>query len=209
MPRGAYALADPVHGTPLALERFTCTTGPAGWRYTSEVFDPAGEVLLGGVDLACDSRWRQTRVDVRSGSWRLRGGTSGPDVLFTRHPADASPGSRDVEVDQVERARLLTGRSPAFAVTAARLLALEPGARSRVTALAVTEPVLATRVVAQTWALVDVTDHETGGGEALRVERYDVVDLDTGDHRTVHLTGDVLLDAPGAELVDLDGRPGA
>ena len=58
----------------------------------------------------------------------------------------------------------------------------------------------------QGWALVDVTDHETDT-TPLRVERYEVADLATAERRVVHLAGDVVLDAPGLELAELESAP--
>jgi hypothetical protein len=207
VPRGAYALSDPRTGQPLALERFASATSPGGWSYTSEVFDPTGSVPLGSVDLTCDPAWRQIRVELVSVSWRLRGGVSGRDVVWARLPAGADPGPRDPEVEQARRAVAFDGRSPAFALSIARLLALEAGGRARVATVAVTGPALGTRPVTVGWTLLDVTEHATDG-EPLRVERYEVTDLETGGRSAVHVAGDVLLEAPGVELVDLDGPPG-
>jgi hypothetical protein len=53
---------------------------------------------------------------------------------------------------------------------------------------------------------VDVEEHATDEGP-LRVERYEVADLATAERRVVHLAGDVVLEAPGLELADLESPP--
>ncbi|MFC5180090.1 hypothetical protein [Actinomadura harenae] len=65
---------------------------------------------------------------------------------------------------------------------------------------------LATLTEAWRWRLASLTRHETDSGP-LPVERYEVADLATGEVQHVHLAGDVVLDAPGIELTDLDGPP--
>jgi hypothetical protein len=39
------------------------------------------------------------------------------------------------------------------------------------------------------------------------VDTYQVTELDTGEQRTVHIAGDVVLAAPGIELEELDTPP--
>jgi hypothetical protein len=68
------------------------------------------------------------------------------------------------------------------------------------------QPLLAPLVVERGWTLEAVDDHETPSGP-LVVERYRVDDRATGEHLILHLAGDVVLDSPGLELVDLDGVP--
>jgi hypothetical protein len=65
---------------------------------------------------------------------------------------------------------------------------------------------LAARTVRQRWSLLDVAEHTTEV-RPLRVERFQVADLDTGVAGEVHLAGDVVLSAPGVELNALDGPP--
>ncbi|WP_157430074.1 hypothetical protein [Actinomadura oligospora] len=65
---------------------------------------------------------------------------------------------------------------------------------------------LATLTESSRWRLASVTRHETETGP-LPVEQYEVADLSTGELQHVHLAGDVILDAPGIELIDLDGPP--
>ena len=52
---------------------------------------------------------------------------------------------------------------------------------------------------------------DASGGHVVRrrrlrlpVERYEIVDRDSGDGRVIHLAGDVVLDAPSLELTELD-----
>ncbi|MFC4910460.1 hypothetical protein [Actinomadura gamaensis] len=66
--------------------------------------------------------------------------------------------------------------------------------------------VLATLTEAWRWRLASVTRHETETGP-LPVGQYEVADLATGEIQHVHMAGDVVLDAPGIELVELDGPP--
>jgi hypothetical protein len=107
------------------------------------------------------------------------------------------------------RAHAFTGTSPAFLVATARLLRLTPSsAATRVRLLALTDPVLAPLTVDQSWALVQREAHATDNGP-LTVESYQVTALDTGEQHTVHLTGDVVLEAPGIELEDLESPPSA
>ena len=203
MPKGTYHHLDP-DGTLVGVEVFSCAPGPSGWRYVSQTYD-ADHVPLGRVDVTVDDRWRQVRVQVTAGGWSLRGGLAGPEAVWVRTPADASPGAAD-EVEQTAKAVGFTGRSPAFAVVTARLLGLDLLDRRRVRLVGVTEPACVALPVDEGWALVDVTEHDTDAG-ALRVERYEVADLATAERRVVHLAGDVVLEAPGIELVDLESPP--
>jgi hypothetical protein len=67
---------------------------------------------------------------------------------------------------------------------------LGPGARRLVE---VTEPVLATRVVEQVWTRRD--------------DGWQVDEPATGARSVLQLAGDVVLAAPGMELLELDGVP--
>jgi len=203
----------------VAVEEFSCASGAAGWRYVSTVRDPGGGEM-GRVDVTLDGGGRQVRVELAAGGWRLRGGVAGGETVWVRVPDTgrpvAEPGgyadpSRSeageaVGVERSARAAGLTGRSPAFLVATARLLRLSAGARARVRLVAVTEPVLGTRLVDEDWSLVTVATHPTET-VPLPVTRYDVADLATGELRVVHLAGDVVVAAPGLELDALHSPP--
>lgn len=195
MPRGTYHHLDP-DGSLVGVEVFSCAPGPSGWRYVSQLYTPSEEPL-GRVDVTVDASWRQVRVQLAYGSWTLRGGVVGPDAVWVREPDP---------VEQSLPAVGFTGRSPAFAVVTARLLSLSLLDRRRLRLAGVTEPALATLPVDEGWALVDVASHDTESGP-LRVERYEVADLATAERRVVHIAGDVVLEAPGLELVDLESPP--
>jgi len=194
MPKGTYHHLDP-HGATVGVEVFSCAPGPSGWRYVSQTYDVERRPL-GRLDLTVDAGWRQVRVSAEHGSTLLRGGVVGSDVVWVRG-------------DDEERAMPaagFTGTSPAFTVVTARLLGLTLLERKRVHLLRVTEPALLPLDVDEGWALVDVTDHETET-TPLPVERYEVADLATAERRVIHIAGDVVLDAPGLELVELESPP--
>jgi hypothetical protein len=194
LPKGTYHHLDP-HGTTVGVEVFSCAPGPSGWRYVSQTYADDGRPL-GRLDLTVDAAWRQVRVSAEHGSTLLRGGLVGPEAVWVRgdDPERAAPGAG------------FTGTSPAFAVVTARLLALTLLERKRVHLLRITEPALLPLEVDEGWALVDVTEHETETAP-LPVERYEVADLATAERRVVHIAGDVVLEAPGIELVELESPP--
>jgi hypothetical protein len=103
-------------------------------------------------------------------------------------------------------AAAVTGRSPAFAITTSRLLSLAPQDKRRIKLLAVTEPSAGVRIVDQGWALVEVTEHDSDA-EPLVVRRYEVADLATGDRGVWSIAGDVVLEGPQIELVELESPP--
>jgi hypothetical protein len=208
MPNGRYSLhtdTGPAGHGPVLLgeERFSCAPGPVGWRYVSKTYAPDGTVLA-TTDLTLDSRSRPLRLDVRSGDWQVRGGAV-DGVAWVRAAADPAGGQA---VEGHDRAHGFTGTSPAFLVATARMLGLAVGASSRVRLVELTEPVLAPRTVDQGWQLAGVDVHDTDTGP-LAVERYLVADLATGEQRTVHLAGDVVIAAPGIELEELASPPNA
>ena len=199
MPRGTYHHLDP-GGELAGVEVFSCAPGPAGWRYVSQTYTPSNEPI-GRVDVTVDDRWRQVRVSVSAGGWTLRGGLAGPEAVWVRVPDGVAEGE-----EQTAAAAGFTGRSPAFAVVTARLLGLSLLDRRRVRLVGVTEPACVALPVDEGWALVDETAHDTDSGP-LTVQRYEVADLATAERRVVHLAGDVVLEAPGLELVDLESPP--
>jgi hypothetical protein len=189
VPTGEYQLAAGL------VERFSCAPGPVGWRYVGTGSDGSR------VDVAVDSRWRQARVEVRAASWSVRGGVAGRELLWVRAGLDGTDA-----VEQAAPAAAFTGRSPVFLITIARMLALQPAGNTTVALVEVAGDALATRRVRQRWTLHDITAHAADLG-VLRVEQYEVADLDTGETGEVQLAGDVVLAAPGVELTALDGPP--
>lgn len=83
---------------------------------------------------------------------------------------------------------------------------LAAGAAVDVRLLRVSGVALATLTEAWRWRLASMTRHETEIG-SLPVEQYEVADLATGEVHHIHLAGDVVLDAPGIELIELDTPP--
>ncbi|MFD8253772.1 hypothetical protein [Streptomyces werraensis] len=200
MPRGRYSLHDPHDHTPLADEHFQCAPGPSGWRYVSRLTAPDGG-HTGSVDLTLDALGRPLRLELHAASWQVRGAALDGVTWVRTDPTGAHATEGNV------RAHAFTGSSPAFLVATARLLRLTlSAAATRVRLVAFTDPVLASRTVDQSWALVDRETHPTDNGP-LTVDAYQVTALDTGERHTVHLAGDVVLSAPGVELEDLDSPP--
>jgi hypothetical protein len=189
VPSGVYRLADG------RAERFSTVDAPAGWSYVG-VRDDGSR-----VELTVDSRWRPLRFELSTPRWRLRGGSAGRELLWVRSGADGA----DALEDAAEAAGFF-GESPAFSVVMARLLSLPLKGSAWVRLISVSEPLLAPLIVERGWTLEAVDDHETDGGP-LVVERYRVDDRATGEHVTLHLAGDVVLDGAGVELEELDGAP--
>ncbi len=206
VPSGSYLHLDPMDGSPAAVEEFSCAAGPVGWRYVATVRDQDGRESA-RIDLTLDAGGRQVRLVIAAGGWELRGGVAGRETLWVRRPMSVEPAAEDpAPVERGEVAAGFAGRSPAFLVAASRLLRLSPGARARLRLVEVTEPALGTRVVEYGWSLDGVTSHPTETGP-LPLFRYRVVDLSTGEPHDVHLAGDVVLAAPGAELTALHSPP--
>lgn len=183
MPSGVYRYEDG------RVERFSCGPDDGGWRYSARRSDG------GAVELRADGLWRPTRLEVTSGERVLRGGAVGPDLLWVTAGAEHSV-----------RAAGFVGESPGLRVAVARSLKLAEGESADVRLLAVSMPALATRPVPQRWTLAEVTVHDADG-ERLPVECYEVADLETGEMSPIHLAGDVLVAAPGIELVNLENPP--
>jgi hypothetical protein len=198
MPRGTY-----IHAGGEA-ERFHCAPGPGGWRYVAEG-------AAGAVDLTVDSRWRQIRVQVTAGDWLVRGGVSGREVLWVRSPGPDPGGVGGVGggAGATEHSAIAAGflwPSPGFLVAIARSLGIAEGERTEVRLVELTGPALAALTVLRRWELAEVSVYDAELAP-LPVQRYEVTDLATGERGSVHLAGDVVVDAPGIELVDLDGPP--
>ena len=216
VPSGSYLHLDPVDGSPVAVEEFSCAAGPVGWRYVATVRDPDGREA-GRIDVTLDTGGRQVQVVLAAGGWTLRGGVAGRETLWVRRPvpgagpgagagAEVDRGAEGAGVERVEVAAGFTGRSPAFLVAAARLLRLSAGARARLRLVEVTEPAVGTRLTEQGWSLDGVTSYPTET-DPLPVARYRVADLATGQARDVHLAGDVVVAAGNLELTALHSPP--
>lgn len=179
-------------------ERFHCAPGPGGWRYTSS--RPGLR-----TDIVVDSRWRQIRVELVTPGWWVRGGVTGPDVAWVRASGGTGAGT-GTGTEHAERAAGFLADSPGFLVAVARALDLDDGAERDVRLVAFTGPSLAPLTAPWRWRRTGTSVHETET-EPLPVAGYDVTDLSTGEISRVHLAGDVVLDAPGIELADLESPP--
>ena len=168
---GSYLLTG--HDGAYAVERFACGDTAAGWGYAATRHEPASGALLGRIELTT------TRLHVEAGGWVLRAGTLGSRVLWRR-------GEREGEAVAVG----LTGTSPAYDVALIRLFGLAVGEQRRVRLLAVTEPVLATRLVDEQW-------HRTA------TDRYEAIDLATGEGRWRQLDADLVVAGAGLTLTRL------
>jgi hypothetical protein len=197
---GEYLLSDPHDGTPLAVERFRCAPGPAGWRYVATRHLPGtgGSGVIGRIDLTVDARWRQLRVEIAAGGWLVRGGLGGSGLQWVRRAED---GSGDVE-EYTEAAVGFGAASPGLLVCAARMAAEAPSGQVDLRLVALTPPGLAATTVRQRWRLDGRTPHRDSDTELL-VEDFTLFDLDLGSGGPVHLSGDVVLAAPGVDLTDL------
>lgn len=200
MPRGRYSLHDTHDHTPLGEEHFHCATGPTGWRYTAQTTRPDGG-HAGSVDLTLDDRGRPVRLELNAAGWRVRAAAL-DGLTWVR----TDPTAEQAQEGNA-RAHTFSGASPAFYVSTALLLRLQPGhGATRVRLVAFQSPVLAPRTLDQSWALVRREAHPTDSGP-LTVDEYQVSALDTGEEHIVHIAGDVVLAAPGIELEDLETPP--
>ena len=174
---GAYLLSD--DAGPYAVERFRCGDLGDGWTYDAVREHPETAVATGRIELHLTGA--ATRLHVEAGGWLLRGAAAGGEVLWRR-------GEQEHRV----RGDGFAGSSPGLLLVAARL------ERDLLQLVELTEPVLATRTTRQAWRAH--LEHDQDG---VRVRRYDVDDLATGVRRTLHLSGDVVVDAPGVVLREL------
>ncbi|MDT0310226.1 hypothetical protein RM780_25210 [Streptomyces sp. DSM 44917] len=194
MPRGRYT-------TPEGQERFQCAPGPTGWRYVSETVGPDG-APTGSLDLTLDALGRPVRLHLRTADWQVRGGTL-DGLSWVRMAADGAD-AREGNAP----AHAFAGTSPAFLVAMAHLLRLSaPGASARLRLADFAPPALAPRTREEGWTLAGRETHHAEDGRTLAVDTYHVDDLETGERRTLHLSGDVILAAPGIELEELDTPP--
>ncbi|CAM5561233.1 hypothetical protein SANTM175S_06901 [Streptomyces antimycoticus] len=140
---------------------------------------------------------RPRQVELHAASWQVKGAALDGVTWVRTDPTGEHATEGNVG------AHAFTGASPAFLVAISRLLRLEPGAGAvRVRLVAFTDPVLAPLTLDQSWALRGRAGHTTDTGP-LVVDEYEVSELDTGEVRTVHIAGDVVLAAPGIELEDI------
>jgi hypothetical protein len=174
MHRGSYLLTG--HDGPYAVERFSCAPAGGGWTYDATRSDPASGAPLGRLHLRVDVSGTTTRLHVEAGGWVLRGGCVGGDVLWRRS-----------EQEHEVPASGFVGTSPAYALALVHRLALAVGERCRVRLVAVTEPVLATRLVDQSW---------TRAGH----DRWQSEDLATGERREVVVEDDLVVAGTGLAL---------
>lgn len=191
MPTGTY-LVTTDDGREL-LERFTCASGPAGWRYSAAQLDRVG-TPVGKVDLVVARGGVVARLELESGERRVRAGVVGDEVVWSRDGREA--GTPAVAV---------AGESPGLLVATARLLALEPDAPRRLGLLRIAGPALAGLAVEEGWVMTGVVPHD-----GVDVERFEVADLASGDRKVVHLVGDVVVGVEGerpVDLLELDGAP--
>jgi hypothetical protein len=188
VPRGTY-----VHLESELEERFQCAPGAGGWRYVGERSDGLR------VDLVVDARWRQIRVEFAGPEWWIRGGVTGHDLIWVR-------GGGPEAGEHTVRALGFLGESPGFLVAVSRSLGLEPGGHADIRLVQVTGTALSALTVDRRWRFAEVATYETDT-EPLPVASYEVADLATGEGQAFHLAGDVVLDAPGIELTELETPP--
>ena len=138
----------------------------------------------------------QIRVEVGAGGWVFRGGVAYGETVWVRTRASG---------EDTAPAAGFTGRSPAFLVAVAHLLGLHAEGSSSVRLVALIEPALAPVPVEVARSLTTVEEYPTEVCP-LPVERYETVDLASGQRATVHLAGDVVLAGTGVELDALDSH---
>lgn len=118
----------------------------------------------------------EVRVHAEAGGWVLRGGTAGLDVLWRRGREE-----REAVADGFH------GDSPAYALAVVRRLDLAVGQSRRLRLVAVTEPVLATRLVDQEWT-------------RRAADRWEAADLATGERRTLRVEDGLVVEGSGLTL---------
>lgn len=183
--RGSYQVGD-------VAEQFSCGSGPAGWRYTSHT--DHGDTL----DLTVEQDGRVRRVLAVFDGWEVRGGTVGEEVHWVRG-----------DDEHTAVAAGFTGRSPAFDIAVARMLALEVGQTAQVTLVELTDPVGAARTVTHGWGRTECREPPTDGAVDVDrsvdrcVDRYEVADLATGERWVLHLAPEVLVSREGARQAHL------
>lgn len=160
-----------------AVEEFSCGAGPAGWRYV-------GKRDGDSFDLTLDGSGRCVRLLASFDGWDVRGGSVGPELLWTRGAEE-----------HVAVAAGFTGTSPAFDLATARLLGLEVGESRQLVLVELTDPVGAALTVTHGWMRTASPEPD--------VTRYEVADLATGDRWVLHLTTEALVSREGARPAHL------
>jgi hypothetical protein len=140
-----------------------------GTTYTASRPDGALTLVLGD----------EVRLHVEAGGWVLRGGTVGPEVIWRRGDDE-----REAVADG------FTGLSPAYALAVVRRLDLAVGEARRLRLVAVTEPVLATRLVDEAWT-------------RLAEDRWEATDLATGERRSLRIADGLVVEGTGLTLTRL------
>ncbi len=158
------------------VERLQRRVDGEGWACSVVREDAATAAVLGRVDLRVDAAGVTTRLHAEAGGWILRGGCVGEAVLWRR-------GEDEGEAE----AAGFHGSSPAHAMAVVARLGLEVGQSRRVRLVELTEPVLAPRLVLQSWTRA-------------AADRWVVDDLDTGERRALQLRQGFVVAAPGLTL---------
>ncbi|CAA9344347.1 MAG: hypothetical protein AVDCRST_MAG16-1987 [uncultured Frankineae bacterium] len=174
MRQGSYLLTGSTASE--VVERFTCGPDGDGWTYAAVREDPGTGAPLGRLQLRLDATGATSRLHVETGAWVVRGGCVGGAVLWRR-------GEQEGE----DVAAGFWGTSPAYALAALRRLRLAVGDVRRLRLVEVTEPVLALRLVDQSWTRA-------------AVDRWRVDDLATGERRVFESDGDVVVAGTGLTL---------
>jgi hypothetical protein len=103
-------------GNRVGTEAFRCASGPAGWRYFSEIETSEPEPHREVLDLVVDAEWRPLRLRIDTGS----------HGIMLQRDGDRLRGVRDGEPLDLEARPDLDYLSPAFnAATANRLRGTE------------------------------------------------------------------------------------
>ena len=158
------------------VERLRRRVDGEGWSCTAVREDAATAAVRGRLELRVDAAGVTTRLHAEAGGWVVRGGCVGEAVLWRR-------GADEGEA----QAAGFCGPSPAHAMAVVARLALEVGQTRRVRLVELTEPVLAPRLVLQSWTRA-------------ASDRWVVDDLDTGERRAVQLQDGLVVAGTGLTL---------
>lgn len=201
MPRGRYSLHDPHDHTPSAKNTSTAHRDPrAGATSPRSPLPPAS------TPAPSTSRSTSSAVPSVSNCTPRAGGCAPPHSKASpgsvpTPPATKPPKAMSPPTPSPVLPPLSSSRSPACSASLPRPRDPRP---PRGLHGSCTGP----RTVDQSWALLRSEAHATDNGP-LTVDEYQVSALDTGEQHTVHISGDVVLAAPGIELEDLETPPSA